>query len=193
MVNHSYGWRAASKQSPCFNSTLFPPSSCQVVAELRHCLVFPRAAAPSPPPPDGQRRSCRAPFVWIWMPDLTRRSTRTSTTRQIATGGGEKDRGPTRRRALLIHHDPGSDLGPLSGLCFRKRRAANKNTPQLERKIKLHSSARDPPPSFRAKHFAAFAPTTGALLGGSGSRASAWSHVPTLKPSPQQLRGSTYP
>lgn len=90
------------------------------------------------------------------------RSATASTAGPIATGGSEKDQGPTRRRALLIHHDPGSDFSPPPGLFrCRKRRSANMNTPQLERKIKLHSSARDPPPSFRAKHVVAFASVTG--------------------------------
>lgn len=40
----------------------------------------------------------------------------------------------------LICHHPGSGFEPLPGVCSRKRHVANKNTPQLERKIKLRSS-----------------------------------------------------
>lgn len=74
--------------------------------------------------------------------DLTGGSAATSTTGQIANGGGAKmDRGPTRR---LVH------LVLTSVRCQDSaagRDAANKNTPQLERKIRLHS-----PPPVRAKH-----------------------------------------
>lgn len=141
----------------------------RVVAELGHCLGFPPAAGPSP----AGRRSLR---LFDLDAGLDRRVGGDVNHRTNCQWGGAKmDRGPTRRLVHLV-------LASVR----RKRRATNKNTPQLERKIRLHS----PPTPVRAKHFVAFAPVTGVQLGGSASRASARSHVPTLKASPQQRQGS---
>lgn len=164
MVNHSYGGVPT-------NGVVPPPP--RGVAELGHCLGFPPAAGPSPV----GRRSLR---LFDLDAGLDRRVGGDINHRTNCDGGGAPRTHQTARSS-------GSDFSPLPGLGCRKRRAANKNTPQLERKMRLHSA----PTPVRAKHFVAFAPLTGVQLGGSASRASARSHVPTLKASPQQRQGST--
>lgn len=129
------------------------------------CLGFPPAAGLSPV----GRRSLRlfgfdAGLDWRVGGDINHWT-------NCQWGGAKMDRGPSRRPVHLV----------LTSVRCQDS-AANKNTPQLERKIRLHS-----PP----KHFVAFAPVTGVQLGESASRASARSHVPTLKASPQQRQGST--
>lgn len=141
VVNHSYGWGEASEKcSRLVIIQLFFPLLLHVRLSLSLAAVWFFHVQPGLHLLDG------APFVWIWTLGLSggvgcrrQRWWRQQTGVQTATGGGNNE--PGTHQTASAAPSSGSDLSPLPGLCCRKRRSANKNTPQMERKIKLHSSA----------------------------------------------------